>query len=60
VTWIEFGDDGVTISARLAPQLDQRIDPAKLPESIHSRYGTLVRDDLRPATVEAARAAAGR
>ena len=59
VTWLEFGDDEVDVSALLAPQLERRIDLATLPESIHSRYGTLVRDDLRHATVDPGRTAAG-
>ncbi len=48
VTWLEFSDDGVSISALAGPALDRPIDLASLPPSIHSKYGTLVRDDLRP------------
>lgn len=59
VTWLEFGEDEVAVSALVAPRLERRIDLATLPESIHSRYGTLVRDDLRPATSPPAPATAG-
>ncbi len=61
VTWLEFGDDGLRVAALVAPQLEQRIDFETLPASIRSRYGTLVRDDLRPATARGKAAApAGR
>lgn len=59
VTWLEFGDDEVAVSALVAPRLEHRIDLATLPGSIHSRYGTLLRDDLRHADATAARASAG-
>jgi 3',5'-cyclic AMP phosphodiesterase CpdA len=47
VTWLEFDEDETRISALVAPQLERRIDFTSLPASIRSRYGTLVRDDLR-------------
>jgi 3',5'-cyclic AMP phosphodiesterase CpdA len=47
VTWLEFDEDETRISALVAPQLERRIDFTTLPASIRSRYGTLVRDDLR-------------
>jgi 3',5'-cyclic AMP phosphodiesterase CpdA len=47
VTWLEFDEDGTRIAALVVPQLERRIDFATLPASIRSRYGTLVRDDLR-------------
>jgi hypothetical protein len=47
VTWLEFDEGGTRIAALVAPQLERRIDFATLPASIRSRYGTLVRDDLR-------------
>ena len=53
VTWLEFGDDEVTVSALVAPRLERPIELATLPESIHSRYGTLLRDDLRHAGTQA-------
>jgi len=59
VTWLEFGDGEVAVSALVAPRLERRIDFATLPPAIHSRYGTLIRDDLRQAAATGARAAAG-
>ena len=47
VTWLEFDEEETRISALVAPQLERRIDFTTLPTSIRSRYGTLVRDDLR-------------
>jgi len=54
VTWLEFGDQGIRITGLVSPALEQAVDLARLPASIHSRYGTLVRDDLRPGAVPAA------
>jgi len=59
VTWLEFADDGVTVSALVAPRLERRIELATLPESIRSPYGTLLRDDLRHAGAQARRTRAG-
>ncbi len=51
VTWLEFDDeDGITVNALTGPGLDEPIDFSTLPASIVSRYGTLVREDLRPIT----------
>ena len=59
VTWLEFADGEVTVSALVAPRLERPIELATLPESIHSRYGTLLRDDLRHAGKQAQRKMAG-
>jgi hypothetical protein len=59
VTWLEFDEDELAVSALVVPQLERRIDLATLPESIHSRFGTLVRDDLRDVTATPARAVSG-
>ncbi|MEE4146757.1 MAG: metallophosphoesterase [Halieaceae bacterium] len=48
VTWLVFGHEDVTVKALTGPVLERAIDLSTLPESIESRYGTLVRDDLRP------------
>jgi 3',5'-cyclic AMP phosphodiesterase CpdA len=48
VTWLEFDDQGVTVTGLTGRRLEARIDPRSLPESVVSRYGTLVREDLRP------------
>jgi hypothetical protein len=48
VTWIEFGDDGISVRALPTPSLDRQVDLADLPPAITSRFATLVRDDLRP------------
>lgn len=49
VTWLEFDEDAVRVSALVAPALQRRIDVSTLPREIRSRYGRLVRDDLRQA-----------
>ena len=49
VTWLEFDEDAVRVSALVAPGLRRRIDVSTLPREIRSRYGRLVRDDLRQA-----------
>jgi hypothetical protein len=59
VTWLEFDEDELAVSALVVPQLERRIDLATLPGSIHSRFGTLVRDDLRDVTATPARAVSG-
>jgi hypothetical protein len=59
VTWLEFADDEVTVTALVAPRLERRIELATLPESIRSPYGTLLRDDLRHAGAQARRTRAG-
>lgn len=46
VTWIEFSDEGISIDALTGPRLERRIARETLPETIRSRFGTLVRDDL--------------
>jgi 3',5'-cyclic AMP phosphodiesterase CpdA len=51
ITLLEVADDGrLTVRALAAPDFTREIDRSSLPRSIASRYGTLVRDDLRPAT----------
>ena len=51
VTLLEVSDDGpLAVRALAAPDFMREIDWSSLPQSITSRYGTLVRDDLRPAT----------
>jgi hypothetical protein len=48
VTWLEFDGERVAVTALSGPQLDRPIDLETLPRSIQSRFGTLIRDDLRP------------
>jgi 3',5'-cyclic AMP phosphodiesterase CpdA len=51
ITLLEVADDGhLTVRALAAPDFTREIDRSSLPRSIASRYGTLVRDDLRPAS----------
>jgi len=51
ITLLEVVDDGsLTVRALAAPGFIREIARSSLPQSITSRYGTLVRDDLRPAT----------
>ena len=47
VTWLVFEDGDITVSALTGPDLGRSIDFNTLPKSIRSRYGTLVREDLR-------------
>ena len=49
VTWLEFRDDRIGVTALAGPHLDRPVDLETLPRSIRSRFGTLIRDDLRPA-----------
>lgn len=49
VTWLVFDEEAVTVSALTGPMLNRSIEFSTLPESIPSRYGTLVREDLLPA-----------
>ena len=48
VTWLEFDDEGIEVTAFTGPALDQPIDVTTLPATIVSSYGTLIRQDLRP------------
>ena len=56
VTWLEFGDAGIRVSALVSPGLERSVELSSLPASIRSRYGTLLRDDLRPGAAAAAAA----
>ncbi len=48
ITLLEFPDQGEAVITALAgPRFAQALDLRRLPERIVSRYGTLVRDDLR-------------
>ena len=49
VTWLEFDEAGISITGLAGDDLRERVELATLPESLSSRFGTLVRDDLRPA-----------
>ena len=47
ITWLVFDDQGVHVSALSGPGFDEPISLDGLPAAIRSRFGTLVRDDLR-------------
>ena len=52
VTWLEFHDSRLEITALVVPQLDDAIDIKTLPPSIQSSFGTLIREDLAlPVTI---------
>lgn len=51
ITWLEFDDSGIEVSALTGPALEDSLDVSTLPPAISSPYGTLVRDDLRPRQV---------
>jgi hypothetical protein len=58
ITLLEFTDAGqAKISALSGPGFTSELDFGSLPERIVSRYGTLVRDDLRHGEREAAKVA---
>jgi len=48
VTWLVFDDEDVTVNALTGPMLNRSIEFSTLPQSLPSRYGTLVREDLWP------------
>jgi hypothetical protein len=52
ITWLVFDERGVTVEAYAGPGFRERVDVERLPRAIPSRYGTLVRDDLRPVGTE--------
>jgi len=47
ITMLVFDDEGVHVSALSGPGFDQPVMLDALPATIRSRFGTLVRDDLR-------------
>lgn len=53
VTWLEFSAEGISVQAFSGPALDRPVELSALPPAIRSRYGTLVRDDLRPGAAPA-------
>jgi hypothetical protein len=56
LTVLEFDEQGsITIEARGGPQFRDPLELRRLPEQIRSRFGTLLRDDLRPLEPAAAR-----
>lgn len=59
VTWLVFAEGSVSVAALTGPTLTERVDIRRLPPAIRSRYGTLVRDDLRHAPAATKPAAPG-
>lgn len=48
-TWLEFKGNQVSVTALIGSLFDRPVDLDMLPRSIRSRFGILIRDDLRPA-----------